>query len=265
MFDAELVGNAMLNAFFWMRWMLINGKPQAFRHSLKKEKTPIAKLILTQVKIRLLLIPKFHNPCYVNVQNIHKNTTGTPSTYSLVHLADEAVDELLTVTSVSTLDEVLELALAETTVGGRELEGPEEVRGLLEVGANSEDLVDEILNGDDAELAEGSLNEGVVGEGNALALNLSVSTLVDQLADGLEVGFTIGDPRLNNAEHLNGSLGETDEDTVVDLEETEQLQDLTGLGGNLVDTEGYVRIPRLHQQRNRKTYPLMRTTKASLG
>lgn len=34
-----------------------------------------------------------------------------------------------------------------------ELEGPEEVAGLLEVGANSVDLVDEVLHADNAELA----------------------------------------------------------------------------------------------------------------
>jgi hypothetical protein len=36
---------------------------------------------------------------------------------NLVHLADETVDVLLTVTSVTTLDEVLELAGAETASG----------------------------------------------------------------------------------------------------------------------------------------------------
>jgi len=36
---------------------------------------------------------------------------------NLVHLADEVVDELLAVTQVTTLDEVLELAGAETASG----------------------------------------------------------------------------------------------------------------------------------------------------
>jgi hypothetical protein len=38
-------------------------------------------------------------------------------------------------------------------------------------------------------------------------------------------------------EHLLGSLGNLDEDGVVDLEESEQLQDLSGLGSDLVDTD----------------------------
>lgn len=131
---------------------------------------------------------------------------------------------------------MLELAGAEATVGVGELEGPEEVGGLLEVGADGVDLVDEILNADNAVLAEGLLDNGVVSEGNALLVDLSVATLVDELLDGLQVGVTVGDPGLDDLEHLGGGLGDLDEDTVVDLEETEELEDLAGLGGHLVDT-----------------------------
>ena len=87
---------------------------------------------------------------------------------NLVHLADEAVDVLLTVTVVTTLDEVLELAGVEATSGVGELEGPQEVVGLLEVGANGVDLVDQILHADNAVLAEVLLNDLVVSEGNTL-------------------------------------------------------------------------------------------------
>jgi hypothetical protein len=156
--------------------------------------------------------------------------------HHLVHLADESVDVLLAVAKVTTLDEVLELAGTEATVGVGQLEGPQEVGGLLEVGADGVDLVDEILHADDAVLAEVLLNDGVVGQGNALLVDLAVSTLVDELLDGLQVGVTVGDPGLNNLEHLSGGLGDADEDTVVDLQETEQLEDLAGLGGHLVDT-----------------------------
>jgi len=155
---------------------------------------------------------------------------------ALVHLADEAVDGVLAVTQVTTLNEVLELAGAEATSGVAELEGPEEVRGLLEVGADGEDLVDEILNADNAVLAEVLLDNGVVGKSDALLVDLSVSTLVDELLDRLEVGVTVGDPGLDDLEHLSGGLGDLDEDAVVDLEKTEELEDLAGLGGNLVDT-----------------------------
>lgn len=132
---------------------------------------------------------------------------------------------------------MLELAGTEATSGVAELEGPEEVGGLLEVGADGEDLVDKILHADNAVLAEVLLNDGVVSKGNTLLVDLSVSTLVDELLDGLQVGVTVGDPGLDDLEHLSGSLGDLDEDTVVDLEETEKLEDLAGLGGHLVDTK----------------------------
>lgn len=158
------------------------------------------------------------------------------SNANLVHLADETVDGILTVAKVTTLDEVLELAGTEATSGVGELEGPQEVGDLLEVGADRVDLVDEILNADDTVLAEVLLNDGVVGKSDALLVDLAVSTLVDELLDGLEVGVTVGDPGLDNLEHLGDGLGDLDEDAVVDLEETEELEDLAGLGGNLVDT-----------------------------
>jgi hypothetical protein len=155
---------------------------------------------------------------------------------NLVHLADESVDVLLTVTSVTTLDEVLELALVEATVGVGQLEGPQEVVGLLEVGANGVDLVDEILHTDNAVLAEVLLDDLVVGKSSAHLVDLAVTTLVQELADGLQVGVTVGDVGVDDGQHLLGSLGQADEATAVDLEQTEQLEDLAGLGGDLVDT-----------------------------
>lgn len=156
--------------------------------------------------------------------------------YFLVHLSDESVDLVLAVTQVTSLDEVAEFAGAEATGRVGELEWPQEVGGLLEVGSDGVDLVDEILHADDAVLAEVGLDNGVVGESNALLVDLSVSALVDELADGLEVGVTVGDPWLDDLEHLKGGLGQADENTIVDLEKTEELEDLAGLWCNLVDT-----------------------------
>jgi len=131
---------------------------------------------------------------------------------------------------------VLELAGTETTVGRREFEGPEEVGDGLEVGADGVDLVDDILNAGDAELAKAVLDEFIVGDGQTLLVDLSVATLVDELADGLQVRVSVGNEWLDNLEHLTGGLGELDEDTVVDLEKTEELESLALLGVNLVDT-----------------------------
>lgn len=59
---------------------------------------------------------------------------------------------------------------------------------------------------------------------------------VDEFTDRLLVGVTVRNERLDNLQHLHSSLGELDEDAVVDLEQTEELQCLALLGINLVDT-----------------------------
>jgi len=131
---------------------------------------------------------------------------------------------------------VLELPWAEATSGRGQLERPQEVAGLLEVGADGVNLVDEVLDADDAELAEVLLDDVVVGDGEALLVDLSVAALVDELTDGLQVGVAVCDEGLDDLQHLAGGLGEPDEDTIVDLEETEELQSLALLGVDLVDT-----------------------------
>ena len=112
-----------------------------------------------------------------------------PTNTNLVHLADELVDVRLPVTEVTALDEVLELACPPAAGGVGKLERPQEVVGLLEVRAGSEDLVDKVLDGKDVVLAKRLLNDLVVGQGNALLVELAVAALVDQLANGLQVGL----------------------------------------------------------------------------
>jgi len=63
---------------------------------------------------------------------------------------------------------------------------------LFEVGANGEDFVDKVLDGKDIVFSECLLDYLVVGEGHSLFVDLSVTALVDQLADSLEVGLAGG-------------------------------------------------------------------------
>jgi hypothetical protein len=63
---------------------------------------------------------------------------------------------------------------------------------LFEVRANSEDFVDKVLDRKDVVFSECFLNYLVVGEGYSLFVDLSVTALVDQLADSLEVGLAGG-------------------------------------------------------------------------
>lgn len=162
---------------------------------------------------------------------------------------------------------MLELSRPEATRGIRQLEWPQEVARLLEVGPHSHNFMHQILHTDDAEFAQVLLDDLVIGEGNSLLVHLSVSSLVDKVADGFYARVPIGDVGFDDLEHFGSSFGKFDEDAVVDLEETEELHNFAGFRGHFVDTENACQRGRwaVDRVRVRQTYPLMRTTKTSLG
>lgn len=152
------------------------------------------------------------------------------------HLADEAVDKLLSV-SVGTeaLSEGVSLYL-ESAERRAELEWPEEVIGFLELRAAGDELVDEVLNAVDAMASELTSDDAVVGEGNSTSVDSAVSSLIDQLGDGVSGWEAVSDEWLNDSNHVPGGLVELHEDAVVQLSEPQQLQNLLWLWGKLVDT-----------------------------
>jgi len=143
---------------------------------------------------------------------------------------------VFSVTQVTAFDEVLKFTSTESTSWIRKLEWPKEIVDLLEVWSNGKDFMDNIFNADDTIFAKLGLNDSIVAQWNALLVDLSVTTLVDQFTDGFEVGVTVSDIWLNDSQHLDGSLGQLHEDTIVDLEKTEELQGFALLGVDLVDT-----------------------------
>jgi len=156
---------------------------------------------------------------------------------NLQHTLDQLVHELLTVAPITLSGFVETVSLGvPAALGGLQLEGGQEVVGVLEVGANSVDLVDEIFHARDAELAEGVMDLAVVIQGDALLVDATEATLQQQTADVVDVSVTVGDVGLNDTEHVQGTLVDLDEDTVVHLSQTQQFQDLSGLGGELVGT-----------------------------
>lgn len=81
------------------------------------------------------------------------------------------------------------------------------------------DLLNKLLDAGDSGLdAKGVLDGVVVGERSSLSLDLSVSSLVDELGDGLSVWNSVGDPWLDDSEHVHGGLIVSEEDGVVDLQ-----------------------------------------------
>lgn len=114
---------------------------------------------------------------------------------------------------------------------------PEEVVGLLEVWTGGGNFVDEIFEADDALFAEALFNDFIVGQWNSLSVDLAETSLVDQSSDGLCGWVSVGDVRLDFSEHVSGSLVDLDEDGVVELSQSEELQDLSDGWVQVVDTK----------------------------
>ena len=117
------------------------------------------------------------------------------------------------------------------------LEWPEEVVSLLEGWSNSPDLVDEVLNAVDTLFTEGTGDDAVVSQRDSGAVNLSITTLVDQSADAITGWVSISDEGLDSSDHVDGGTIEANKHTIVDLSESEQLHDLLAFGAQLVDTK----------------------------
>ena len=131
-----------------------------------------------------------------------------------------------------------ELSRSETASRVAQLEWPKEVACLFEVRSDGGDFMDQVLHTDDAKLAQVVLDQLVVGECDALFVNLAIAALVDKLTDGLEIWIAVGNVWVDDCEHLLRGLCQADEDAVVDLQKAEELEDLAWFGGDLGDTVG---------------------------
>lgn len=118
-----------------------------------------------------------------------------------------------------------------------QLERPQKVVCLLEIRSNRENLMNQILNTLNSVFAQRLSNEGIIRQWNTRTAYLSVSTLVNEVTDRLEVGFAVGDVRLDNLEHFLSRFGMLDEDSIVDLQETKELHNFTRFGRHFIDTD----------------------------
>jgi len=125
--------------------------------------------------------------------------------------------------------------LAPASASVVQLEMPKEVVGELEVWSDGVNLVDQVLDADDAELAEPLLDD-VVREGTSTTLEFSESALVNKFTDGFEVGVSPGDVRVGDAQHAQRRLVQLHEGSVVDLTQAEKLEHLSDSRMESVDT-----------------------------
>ena len=60
---------------------------------------------------------------------------------------------------------------------------PYEVVGFFEMRSNSDDFMDEIFDGNDVKFTQNLFDYQVTGQGDSLAFNLAVASLVNQSGD----------------------------------------------------------------------------------
>jgi hypothetical protein len=158
------------------------------------------------------------------------------------HFLHESVDKFFSVTvSSESLCEGVSLDL-ESTERGTELEWPEEVVDFLEFWTASDDFMDDILNTVETVLSKDTLDNGVVGEWDSASIDFTVTSLVDELLNGVSGWETESNKWFDHSEHVPSGLVELDEDTVVQLSDSKELQDLLWLRSKLVDTKGENRL-----------------------
>lgn len=151
----------------------------------------------------------------------------------LDHSGNKLIDVLPTVPKVTALCKVVALVLESR---GVQLERPQEVVCLLEARAAGEDLVDKVFCAEDVVLAELLVDEIIVDNRDALAVDLREPSFVDKVADGLHGGLAIRDVMVDYAEGVERRLVAAHEDCVVDLAKTKEAQDRANLGGDSDDT-----------------------------
>jgi len=120
--------------------------------------------------------------------------------------------------------------------GGVQLEWPQEVGCILERFTNGKYFMYQIFHTDDVSAAQSFFNDGVGSQWNSSVVNLGKSTFVNQFTDCFQIRISPGNVGFANSEHVNGSLIQLNENSVVDLTKSEKLQSLSYLGMNLVDT-----------------------------
>ena len=87
-----------------------------------------------------------------------------------------------------------------------------------------------------AEVSKGGLNNSVGTDGDALAVQLAETSLVDKVSHALQVGVAVSDEGLHKAQQADSGGVDANEHTVVNLSQAKKLQDLSDLRRHTVDT-----------------------------
>lgn len=123
-----------------------------------------------------------------------------------------------------------------TTARRRQFHGPQEVGHFLEVRSDSEYFVNDIFNAFYSKITKRGLHYFIGTQRNSLTGEFAISTLVNKVADAFQVGISVGQVRLHESKQLDRGGIDSDENSIVDLTETEELQDFPDFGRNSIDT-----------------------------
>ena len=108
--------------------------------------------------------------------------------------------------------------------------------------------MNEILNTGDSVFTEFSLNNTVVGERKSSSLDFTATSFVDKLGDGLSGWVTIGDEWLDHLDHVPCGFVKLDENGVVQLSQSEELEDFLWLWCKLSDTMEIKKVRKTRQK-----------------
>jgi len=83
--------------------------------------------------------------------------------------------------------------------------------------------VDQIFNTGNSTLTEYLSNNAVIGKWESASVNLTISSLVDQVGNSSSRWESIGHEWLDHSDHVPSGLVKFDEDTVVELSQSKEL------------------------------------------
>lgn len=126
--------------------------------------------------------------------------------------------------------------LPPATSWARKLDWEQVVVDSLEVLTDGVDFVDQVFDAGDAVSAHGLFDDSVVGDLDSLSVNLDGASFVDHVLDGGLGWVSPGDEWITDSQHLDGSFVQSNEASVTDLSESEELKGLLWFWRQLVDT-----------------------------
>ena len=108
--------------------------------------------------------------------------------------------------------------------------------------------MDEIFNTGDSVFAEFTFDDGVIGKRKSSSLDFTASSFVDELRNSLSGWISVGDEWLDHLDHVPGGFVKLDENGVVQLSQSEELEDFLWLWCKLSDTMEMKKVRKTRQK-----------------